>query len=190
MTPEEQKERKREINARYREKHREEIRIRRKEYDMRYLENHRGKREETNRKYREKNREQINERNRERYKENPQVFKDRTDRYYAKCKLAKIRNKFVALVDTYAIRKGYSGDKTVWEMLGCDFDTFIVYIEKQFLEGMTIDNHGRGKGKWNFDHIEPIHNSQSDKDFERLNHYTNFRPMWASDNIRKGKKTP
>ena len=131
----------------------------------------------------------INERNRERYKQNPQASKDRTAKYFANNRLARIRNSIVALIDSYALRKEYSGNKTVWEILGCDFDTFIEYIEGKFLDGMTFENHGKGKDKWSFDHIEPISNSKSDEDFERLNHYTNFQPMWSADNIRKGNKT-
>lgn len=190
MTPEEKKERKRENDRRYREKHKEEIRAKDRERSRLYAETHKEKRAETQRKYREKNRDLINERNRNRYKENPQVFKDRTAKYFAKNRLAKIRNKFIALVDAYANRRGYTGEKTAWDMLGCDFETFVAYIEGQFLDGMTLDNHGIGEGKWNFDHIEPICNAKSNEDFERLNHYTNFRPLWSVDNLRKGKKTP
>lgn len=190
MTPEEKKERKRENDRRYRERHKEEIRARRKEYDRKYLETHKAERVDTQRKYREKNRETINQTNRERYKENPQIQKERTARYYQKNPHAKIRNRFVSLVGSYAVRAGYAGGKTALEMLGCDFETFLAYIQDRFDEGMSFQNNGIGDGKWNFDHITPICSAKTDEEFEQLNHYTNFQPLWSKDNLRKGKRMP
>lgn len=64
------------------------------------------------------------------------------------------------------------------------------HIESQFTEGMTWSNHGHGKDNttWHLDHIVPISSAQTEEDVYRLNHYTNLRPMWGSDNIRKSNK--
>lgn len=70
------------------------------------------------------------------------------------------------------------------QILGCSMAEFKSYIESKFLEGMSFDNHG----EWHLDHIIPIATAKTEEDIVRLNHYTNFQPMWASDNLKKGKK--
>ena len=44
------------------------------------------------------------------------------------------------------------------------------------------------QGKWHLDHIIPISSAKTEEDVIRLNHYTNFQPLWAEDNFKKGKK--
>jgi hypothetical protein len=74
-------------------------------------------------------------------------------------------------------------------VVGCDFETFLEYIKNQFTEGMTLENYGHKGECWNIDHIIPISTAKTDEDLERLNHYTNLRPIWASENYKKSKKT-
>jgi len=69
-------------------------------------------------------------------------------------------------------------------MLGCKFDFFKNYIEKQFTEGMTFKNYG----DWHLDHIKPLALAKTEEDVITLNHYTNFQPLWAKDNFKKGSK--
>ena len=75
-------------------------------------------------------------------------------------------------------------------MVGCDFETFLAHIQSQFTDGMTMENYGNGDGKWSIDHIIPFGTAKNDEDVERLNHYTNLRPMWSIENSRKSRKTP
>lgn len=70
------------------------------------------------------------------------------------------------------------------DILGCTIDYFREYIESKFLEAMTFDNYG----EWHLDHIIPIATAKNEQDIIRLNHYTNFQPLWAIDNMKKGKK--
>ena len=81
-------------------------------------------------------------------------------------------------------RKGYKKKSRTHEMLGCDYDFFKVYIEKQFKEGMTWENHG----KWHFDHIIPVSSARNEEELMKLNHYTNFQPLWAEENLSKSNK--
>lgn len=201
MTPEEKKAKKRESDRKYREAHKEQIKAYHKEW-------------------RDKNREKLNEQQRERYKENPEAFRERKERYVAshieqvkasrtrykvenrqKCTdyqrakrqsdpVYKFRSSFTHLMSLYRKKAGYTGNKGTWEMVGCDFDTFLAYIQSQFTDGMTIENYGHGNGQWNIDHIIPIRTAKNDEDIERLNHYTNLRPLWATDNYKRPKKTP
>jgi len=70
------------------------------------------------------------------------------------------------------------------EILGCDLDFFRNYIESKFTEGMTLYNYGR----WHLDHIKPIFLAKSELEIIQFNHYTNFQPLWAIDNIIKRAK--
>lgn len=44
------------------------------------------------------------------------------------------------------------------------------------------------QGIWHLDHIKPISLATTEEEVIALNHYTNFQPLWAEDNLRKGNK--
>lgn len=69
-------------------------------------------------------------------------------------------------------------------ILGCSIDFFIEYISNKFKNGMTLENHG----EWHLDHIIPIATAQSEDELIKLNHYTNFQPLWSKENLKKGSK--
>lgn len=69
-------------------------------------------------------------------------------------------------------------------ILGCSFEKFKEYIESKFTEGMNLENYG----KWHLDHIKPLSLAKSQEEVIILNHYTNFQPLWAEDNFKKGCK--
>lgn len=69
-------------------------------------------------------------------------------------------------------------------ILGCTFEQFKAHIEKQFLPGMSWDS----RSDWHLDHIVPMATAETPEDVMRLNHFTNYRPLWATDNISKGAK--
>jgi hypothetical protein len=71
--------------------------------------------------------------------------------------------------------------------LGCTLAEFRKHIEFQFTEGMTWNNHGKGKGKWEYDHIEGINNFDLSKEADRLVcwNYKNLRPLWWEDHLKK-----
>lgn len=53
---------------------------------------------------------------------------------------------------------------------------------------MTWENHGRGESKWHFDHKIPASWAKTEEKMIKLNHYTNFQPLWSNDNISKGNR--
>lgn len=193
-------------------------RDKKRENDRKYREKHREQIKQTHAKWREENRDHVREKARQNYEKNPEAHKERVERYksshqeqiresnrryreenkqkrtdYERIKrqtdpVYRFRTSFRCLISTYLRKKGYQGKKNVWEVVGCDFYTFLEYIQSQFEEGMTMENYGHKKGCWNIDHIIPICTAETDEDLERLNHYTNLRPMWASDNYRKSRK--
>jgi len=191
---------------------------RKKIRDKQYRETHKEQIKATHKAWRDKNRERLNAIAREKYKENPQAFKQRKDKYvsshqeevkasrhrynienrqkrtdYERNKrqndpVYRFRSSFRSLLGQYTRGKGYKGNKTIYEILGCDFDFFLEYIQGKFEEGMTLENYGHSEGKWNIDHIIPIATAKTDEDIEKLNHYTNLRPMWASENYKRPRK--
>ena len=76
--------------------------------------------------------------------------------------------------------------KTI-KYLGCNFEFYKRYIEGMFEPGMTWDNYPL----WHIDHIVPV--SWFDLTNNRcvLNafNYKNTKPMWASENLKKGNKS-
>lgn len=68
------------------------------------------------------------------------------------------------------------------EILGCSFQQFEQHIAEQFQQGMSWDNHG----EWHLDHIVPLTCAHTEEELVQLNHYTNFQPLWAKDNMTKG----
>ena len=78
--------------------------------------------------------------------------------------------------------------------LGCSGEELRVYLEVQFLDGMTFNNYGNKRDCWSIDHILPLTSYERDENDnwdvnseynKRLIHYTNLRPMWHIDNIKK-----
>jgi hypothetical protein len=69
-------------------------------------------------------------------------------------------------------------------MLGCSYEDFKLHIEAQFVSGMSWEN----RSEWHLDHIIPVSSAINEDDLIRLNHYTNFQPLWAVDNLKKSNK--
>lgn len=70
--------------------------------------------------------------------------------------------------------------------LGCTPEEFKKHIESLWLSGMTWNNWKRGG--WNLDHIIPICSIISVDDEEQIKkvfHYSNMRPLWQKDNLKK-----
>jgi len=84
-----------------------------------------------------------------------------------------------------AIRFNYKAGSAVRD-LGCSVEEFKTYIEDQFQEGMSWENHG----EWHLDHIIPLSafDLTNRDEFLIACHFTNYQPLWATDNIRKGSK--
>ncbi len=78
--------------------------------------------------------------------------------------------------------------------LGCTRQELLEHLSSQFTEGMTLENHGWGKGKWHIDHIFPISVYEEDgegnwdekSEYNKLLvHFTNLQPLWHDDNLEK-----
>lgn len=70
------------------------------------------------------------------------------------------------------------------KLIGCTWLELKEHIEKQFKDGMNWENHGKGEGKWNIDHIIPF--AAFDLTIEKnqyiVSWYKNLQPMWWREN--------
>ena len=91
-----------------------------------------------------------------------------------------------------AIRQSLKGNKG-----GRHWETLVRYTLTQFEKhmerlGAKIEDHGRGPGKWEIDHIIPqsVFNftRPGDEDFKRCWALSNLRPLWGYENQAKQAK--
>lgn len=68
--------------------------------------------------------------------------------------------------------------------LGCSIAYFMRWVAQKFQPGMSWSNHG----EWELDHIVPLSafDLTDREQFLKAVHYTNYQPLWALDNKRKG----
>jgi hypothetical protein len=156
-----------------------------KEYDREYRKKYYNKvrrdRFKNDYEYRKKIREARNE-----YGKRPEQKIKRN--LYLKNKLKTDHN--YKLIHTIRVRikdvlRGHSKSDSTINMLGCTIEELWKHLESKFKPGMTKENHG----KWHVDHIIPCAIFDLSKPEEQIKcfHYTNLQPLWAIDNIRKGK---
>lgn len=157
-----------------------------------------------NKTYYEKNKQEILENKKKYWKENKESIYEYVDKNresinfrrknYVKNRLKtdpifKLKHNIRVLI-YFSFKNGYKKNSNSVKILGCDFDFFKSYIESKFKEGMTWDNHGQSniEKRWQLDHIIPISSAKSIEDIYTLNHYSNFQPLWESDNKSKGNR--
>jgi len=137
--------------------------------------------------YQKENKEKCNKRFKKWRKENKQYFNE----YYKNKRKNDSTFKFkynIRCLITSSFKRGinqFRKNAKTEDILGCTIEEFRDYISLKFTKGMNFDNHG----KWHLDHIIPLASAETEEDVIRLNHYTNFQPLWAADNISKGSKT-
>ena len=83
------------------------------------------------------------------------------------------------------MNKKYNNPRTI-DLVGCDYEFLINYIEKKFTEGMSWNNYGYYG--WHLDHIIPLSSAKTEEEMCKLCHYTNLQPLWAEDNLKKSNK--
>jgi hypothetical protein len=150
---------------------------------------------EYNKNYYEKNKDKILENKRE-YCVNldKDKFNERTNNYIndriLKDPLFKLKRNIRTLIYVSFKNKFTKRAKRTNDILGCSFEDFKLNIELKFKDGMNWDNHGKSntERKWQLDHIIPISSAKTEEEVYKLNHYTNFQPLWESDNRTKGKR--
>jgi hypothetical protein len=90
-----------------------------------------------------------------------------------------------------AFEKNYKSGSAL-ALLGCSIEYLKAHLERQFTNGMSWDNMGKGGGKWNIDHTVPLSDFDlSDPEQAKIAcNYKNLQPLWESDNFKKNARHP
>jgi len=141
-------------------------------------------------KYREDNKEKIKEKDKIRYQKNKEKHKDYRKKYFNK----RIKNDFLFKLKKTIQRSilkslknnGFNKKSRTYEILGCSYEDFKLYLESKFQSWMNWDNHGLYNGElnygWDIDHIVPLSSAKTEEEILKLNHYTNLQPLCSKVN--------
>ena len=88
----------------------------------------------------------------------------------------------------YSAVKNSRKSRRIKDLLGCSIEDFRKHLESKFEDGMSWDN--LGVDGWNIDHIVPKSwfNVDDDEQMKKCWHFSNFQPLWQSDNFKKGNR--
>tara|TARA_Y100000389_G_C17463392_1_gene523498 strand:+ start:3041 stop:3655 length:615 start_codon:yes stop_codon:yes gene_type:complete len=182
-------------NNKYRKNNREKVNA----YGRKHYQNNREKRNASSKKWQQNNREKVNASTRKSH-QRPEAKKRRRARQkrpgYKKRRNARRRERYrtdpLYRIKTilrsrlrHALKGKIKSAKTI-KLLGCSYSHAQNHLEKQFLPGMTWENHGT----WHVDHMMPCASFDlTDPEHQRqCCHYTNLQPMWGKENISKRDK--
>jgi hypothetical protein len=138
------------------------------------------------------------EANRERHRENAKNYYQKNKKHVNEVKrkrrlkrrhsepLFALKYRIRTLVGMAFKSRNYTKSSKTHEIIGCDWPHLKAHIESQFMDGMNWEN----RTDWHIDHIIPLASAKTQEDVWRLNHYSNLRPLWAIDNLKKGSTIP
>ena len=149
---------------------------------------------EKSKEYVKRNSEVIKEKRKIYLEKNPYLFKNWIERnkehrrnymnnYNSNPKI-KIKNSLRSRINEL-MNKKYDNPRT-FDLVGCDFEFLLSYIEKKFVDGMNWDNYGYYG--WHIDHIIPLSSAKTEDEIRKLYNYTNLQPLWYKDNLKKSNK--
>jgi hypothetical protein len=173
-----------EKNKLYNEKNKEKISMYQKEYRELNKDKIREKRKEYFKEYRILNKDKIEKRRKLNSKRYNKVGRESTLTRRKKDPVLDLRYKISKLICISLKNGGYTKRSKTYQILGCSYEEFKTYIQSKFSENMSWENHG----EWHLYHKIPASSAKDEDTLIRLNHYSNFQPLWAKDNIRKGNK--
>jgi hypothetical protein len=146
------------------------------------------KRRESYLRYWNKNKEAIRARSREKARSPEQKEKTRAaEKKRMEKPCYKIRKNLSRSLSSICSRQGHSRYGSILDYLGCSVDQFRNHLESQFKRGMSWSNYGTA---WHIDHIIPCaaFDHSNPKYVAQCWHWTNLRPLYASENMFKSDK--
>jgi hypothetical protein len=145
------------------------------------------KAQETQREYQKANRKKLQEKANEWKSANREKVRAQKRRRHAKKKtdpIYQMAARVRARMRVALTRNGFGKESTTAKMIGCSWKQFTKHIESQFADGMGWHN----QSEWQLDHVVPLSCATTIEGLEKLSHYTNIRPLWAAENLRKSDK--
>lgn len=160
------------------------------EYGKQYKKNHKEDISNYNKKYNEENNDRILEYKKKYHKENRDIEREYSNQYRKKRlktdKLFKLKIQLRHLVYHSLERKGYKKTSHTYEIIGCDYKTFINHLLNTFKENYGIE--WDGKEKVHIDHIIPLATATTEEEVIKLCNYKNLQLLKGEDNIAKSDK--
>jgi hypothetical protein len=111
--------------------------------------------------------------------------KKRYDKYHSDV-LYKIKRNVRGRLLLFLKSKQISKTNTTFKLVGGTPEIIKEHLEKQFTDNMCWENYGFNG--WHIDHIIPLSSAKTEEEVYKLCHFTNLQPLWAEDNLKKGKK--
>jgi hypothetical protein len=159
-----------------------------REARVRYKEKNKDKITQGNKKYKAKNKDKISKTNKIYYEANKLKCLIISNNYKKRRRkidpLFKLTETISKSISSSIRRRGYTKKSRSFKILGCSYEEFKLHLETQFTSDMNWEN----QGKWHLDHIYPVSLAKDEEELIKLNHYTNFQPLWAADNLKKGNR--
>lgn len=149
-----------------------------------YIKNREKERQQT-KAYKFANKDLVNERNRVYRQINRRKMQDIQNKKRKESPLIRIRDVIRIRTAAALKRKSFKKNSKFAEYLGCTPEELKSHLESKFQPGMTWDNYSLNG--WHIDHIVPLASASSVEELYKLCHYTNLQPLWALENLRKGK---
>lgn len=158
-----------------------------------------------NKRYRENNKEKIKKNKQIHYLKNKEYINKKCSEYRKRNRIKisnlqlnymKNRRKIDKIYDlTLSIRgiisktfrrSRYKKKSRTFEILGCTYEDFKLYLENKFEDWMNWENRGLYNGElnygWDIDHIIPVSSAKTEEELIKLNHYTNLQPLCSFTN--------
>lgn len=154
-----------------------------------YIQN-RSEKIEYQKKYSELNKDKIRDYKKDYYNENKNSIREYKRNYQNERRkndsIFKLKYSVSRMIRRCLKVKGISKNSKSVDILGCDIQTFKLYLESLFTVEMSWENYGTF---WDIDHIVPLSTAQTEDDVLKLNHYTNLQPLNSFINrvIKKDK---
>lgn len=95
-----------------------------------------------------------------------------------------VKHRYAMLVANAIYSRGYKKKSRTHQIVGCTYEELHRHIERQFHGGMSWDRFS----DIHIDHIVPLASAKTVDEVVALNHFTNLRPTWAIDNLKKGAR--
>lgn len=184
-------------NKQYRQKNSEKIKRYNKQYHKQYGKKYRQKNSEKikqyNKQYRQKNPEkakQYYQNNKERFNKSYAIYIRKKYREDSQYRIKNIlRGRLYKALTASKAKKSISHVKD----LGCSIDFLREHLEMQFYphpvtgEMMTWGSWGKGRGKWQIDHIKEFQEIDVNDREQLLSvvHFSNLQPLWTVDHVKK-----
>jgi hypothetical protein len=150
-----------------------------------YYNNNTEKIKEKRKEYYNNNTEKIKEKRKEYCENNVEGIRN----YYNKRRnndvLFKLSSNIRSRIRVYLKSKNIKKNNKTFDIVGCTPDFLKEHLEKQFTEGMSWELIGK---HIHIDHIKPLSSAKTEEEIYKLCHYTNLQPLWAKENLSKGKK--